>query len=80
MKVLMTPSSLISLENVRRVTKKVSESNHTTYGQKYTITHHSIVIVYVDGESEFIECGEDKNGADMCEVTFANIHDILLKE
>ena len=80
MKILMTLDSIISLENVRRVEKRMRESTHTTYGKKYTITHHSIAIVYTDDKSEHISCGEGKSGADMCEATFANIYDILIKE
>lgn len=80
MKILMTLDSIISLENVRRVEKRVHESNHTTYGKKYTTTHHSIAIIYTDDKSEHISCGEGKSGADMCEATFASIYDILTKE
>jgi hypothetical protein len=80
MKILMTIDSIISLENVRRVEKRVRESTHTTYGKKYTITNYSIAIIYTDDKSEHISCGEGKNGADMCEATFANIYDILAKE
>lgn len=80
MKILMLPDTLLSLENVRRVAKKVSESKHTSYGEKYTITHYSIAIVYDNETSEYIECGEGKSGADLCEATFARIYEILKGE
>lgn len=77
MKILMLPDTLLSLENVRRVVKKSHESNHTSYGKKYTITHYSIAIVYNDETSEHIDCGDGKSGADFCETTFAKIYEIL---
>lgn len=80
MKILMTPNALISLENVRRVSKREDESHHTSYGKKYTITHYSIAIIYMDDKSEHISCGEGKNGADLCEATFAQIYEILKGE
>lgn len=80
MKILMTPNELISLENVRRVSKKEHESHHTTYGKKYTITCHYIEITYTNGESEEIDCGSGENGADLCEATFARIYNLLTRE
>lgn len=80
MKILTTLNSIISLENVRRVEKRTRESHHTTYGEKYIITHYSIAIIYTDENSEYVDCGEGKNGADMCEATFTQIYEILAKE
>ena len=66
----MIPNSIISLENVRRVNRKVNQTKHTSYGKPYTLTHYSIEIVYCDGGSEFIEFGHEITSRDLCDTTF----------
>jgi hypothetical protein len=79
MKLLLITDSIISLENVRRVEKKVTETKHTSYGEKYTIKHYSITIVYTDGSSECIECGKDAIGKQTCNEHWLNIFNKLSK-
>ena len=62
----MTTNSMISLESVRRVERKVIETNHTSYGKKYTVKHYEIVIIYCDSSSEHISCGEGDRGEKTC--------------
>jgi hypothetical protein len=66
MKILMTTNSIISLENVRRVERNVTETNHTSYGKKYTVKHFDITIIYCDNSSEHIRCGEGNVGEKTC--------------
>ena len=66
MKILMTTNSIISLENVRRVERNVIETNHTSYGKKYTVKHFDITIIYCDNSSEHICCGEGNVGERTC--------------
>lgn len=75
MKVLMTNNSIISLENVRRVDKHISESRHTSYGKPYTVTHYSISIIYYNDGSEHIDCGENAADKTQCETIFQTIYD-----
>lgn len=77
MKVLMTPNSIISLENVRRVERKEYETKHTSYGKAYTLTHYEIVIVYTNDTSEHIACGTGNNAKDLCDTTFQTIYNKL---
>lgn len=75
MKVLMTLNSIISLENVRRVSKRVSETKHTSYGKAYTLIHYEILISYAGGhDSELIQCGHGDSAKDLCEATFCDIY------
>ena len=62
MKILNTEKSILSLEDVRRVDLRVTESKHTSHGNPYTTQHYAITIVYTDKTSEHIECGEDEKG------------------
>ena len=81
MKILMTPSSIISLENVRRVEKQVTETKHTSYGKSYTLTHYEIVIVYIGGQdSERIRFGHGTSAKDLCEATFCDIYEKLSED
>lgn len=78
MKVLMTPNSIISLENVRRVEKRVTETKHTSYGKPYTLTHYEIVVLYVGThDNEHIEFGTGESAKDLCEATFKVIFEKL---
>lgn len=80
MKVIRTTNSIISLENVRRVEFHESTSQHTRAGQKYTIDHYSISIIYTNDTSEHIECGENKSGKDRADGLMDKIFEILTKE
>ena len=78
MKMLMTPNSIISLENVRRVEKLVTETKHTSYGKPYTLTHYEILILYMGGQdSERIQFGHSASAKDLCEATFCDIYEKL---
>ena len=80
MKVLATTTSIISLENVRRVNKNVSEIKHTHYGKPYTIAEYTIRIDYCDGGCEWIQCGEGDNAKDLCDAIFESIYDKLSED
>ena len=80
MKIIRTTNSIISLENVRRVECHEYSSQHTRAGQKYTIDHYRISIVYCDDKSEHIECGENKEGQEKAERLMNKIFEILAKE
>ena len=80
MKIIRTTDSIISLENVRRVELDERTSQHTRAGQKYTVSHYSISIVYTDDESEYIDCGENKGGKDKANKLMDEIAEILTKE
>ena len=77
MKVFMTPTTIISLENVRRVEKCITETKHTSYGKPYTVTHYEIVVLYMDGESESIEFGSGDPAKDLCNLAFEIIYEKL---
>lgn len=79
MKILMTENELISLENVRKVTRKCTTSNHTRRGMAYSIDHHQITIMYCgkDEFAEHIDCGEDAKGKEKAEAIFNEIYKIL---
>ena len=78
MKVLMTNDSIVSLENVRRVTKQVFETKHTSRGVPYTLIHHQICISYLgDQRGETIDCGNNDNGAKVCAELFQTIYEKL---
>lgn len=77
MKVLMTPNSIISLENVRRVERRVTETKHTSYGKPYTLTHYEIVVLYMGGntmDNEYIQFGCGESAKDLCDTTFETIY------
>ena len=80
MKVIRTANSIISLENVRRVELYERSSQHTRAGQKYSVDHYSIGIAYINDTSEYIECGENKDGKDKADRLMDRIFDILAKE
>ncbi len=78
MKVLMINNSIISLENVRRVEKLVTETKHTSYGKPYILTHYEILVSYMGGEdSELIKFGHTPSAKELCEVTFNDIYSKL---
>lgn len=77
MKLLMTTNSIISLEGVRRVERNVTESNHTSYGKKYTVKHYDITIIYCEGPAEHIHCGEGTTGEKTCAEYFTEIFNKL---
>ena len=79
MKILMTETMMIALENIRRIERKCNTTNHTRRGTAYSVNHHSIVIIYTDGSSEHIECGEDASGEEKANDIFNNIYKILIK-
>lgn len=75
MKILMTPDSIISLENVRRVEKRTFETKHTSYGKPYVLTHYEILISYMGGQDEeLIQFGCDASAKVLCETTFHEIY------
>lgn len=77
MKMLMTTNEIISLENVRRVERRVTESRHTSYGKPYTVRHYEILIVYTEGQAERIDCGENTPGENACAEYFKTIYETL---
>ena len=77
MKVLMTTNSIISLENVRRVERHITETKHTSYGKPYTLTHYDIAIIYAGNESEHINFGTGDSAKDLCDSTFQIIFNKL---
>ena len=77
MKMLMTANQIISLENVRRVDRKMTESRHTSYGKPYIVKHYEIVIVYTNDTAEYIGCGEDTPGEKTCAEYFQTIYEKL---
>ena len=78
MKILMINNSIISLENVRRVEKLVTETKHTSHGKPYTLTHYEILILYMGGQgSERIQFGHSTSAKDLCEATFCDIYEKL---
>ena len=75
MKILMTPDSIISLENVRRVEKLVTKTKHASHGKPYPLTHYEILILYMGGDdNERIQFGHDASAKDLCEATFLDIY------
>lgn len=79
MKVLMTPNSIISLENVRRVERRITETKHTSYGTPYTLTHYNIAIIYNNDSSEHLDFGTGNSAKDLCDTTFQTIYDKLIE-
>lgn len=79
MKVLMTPDSIISLENVRRVERRIAETKHTSYGRPYTLTHYDIAIIYNNDGSEHLSFGTGNSAKDLCDTTFQTIYDKLIE-
>lgn len=75
MKVLMTPDSIISLENIRRVEKRIFETKHTSCGMP--LTRYEILISYMGGkDEELIQFGDGNSAKVLCETAF---HDIYAK-
>lgn len=77
MKILNTEKSILSLEEVRRVDLLMAESKHTSHGKPYTIQHYDVLIVYTDGGSERIACGEDEKGHATAKLLMDKIVSIL---
>lgn len=78
MKVLKTNDYIISLENVRKVTRNISETKHTSRGTPYTLTHYQISIAYNnDTWGENIDCGTNSVGEKTCAELFQTIYEIL---
>ena len=73
----MTTNEIISLENVRRVERRVTESKHTSYGKPYIMKHYEILIVYTEGQEEYLCCGEDAPGEKACAEYFKTIYEKL---
>ena len=71
---------IISLENVRRVQMVMEETNHTSYGQRYTVKHYRIRIIYNNDNIERIDCGEDKAGKELSEIIMEKIFNLLGKD
>ena len=80
MKIIRTANSIISLENVRRVEFRESTSQHTRAGQRYSIDHYSISIIYTNDKSEHIECGDNKAGEDKANRLMDKIFEILAEK
>ena len=80
MKVIKITNSIISLENVRRVERRKTTSQHTKSGQKYSIDHYSVSVIYTDDKAEHIECGRDADGQDRADRLMDEIFEILSKE
>lgn len=77
MKILMTTDSIISLENVRSVEKRIFETKHTSYGKSDVLTHYEILISYMGGQDEaLIRFGNGNSAKVLCETAF---HDIYAK-
>ena len=77
MKILITKDALIVLENVRKIERKFYTTDHTSRGIKYSIDHHYIIITYIDGKEEKIDCGEDSEGKQKANEIFIDIYKIL---
>lgn len=77
MKLIKTPTTIISLENVRRVEYRTTETKHTSYGKPYTLTHYEIAIIYCDDASEFIQFGSGDNAKALCDTTYETIYERL---
>lgn len=80
MKALLLPTSIISLENVRRADIVARGSKHTSYGKPYILTTYSIEITYNNQTSESIDFGYGDNAKDLCEATFKLIYEKLSGE
>lgn len=80
MKLLVTTDSIISLEDVRRVERRVIESKHTSCGEKYTVKHYEIIIIYCDGTNEHVHCGDDYIGEKACAEFWLDIFDKLSED
>ena len=79
MKVLMTTNSIISLENVRRVERRITETKHTSYGKPYILIHYDIAIIYNNDSSEHLSFGTGNSAKDLCDTTFQTIYDKLIE-
>lgn len=79
MKVLMTTNSIISLENVRRVERRITETKHTSYGKPYVLIHYDIAIIYNNDSSEHLSFGTGNSAKDLCDTTFQTIYDKLIE-
>lgn len=77
MKLLITSKAIVSLEDVRRVEKHIYETSHTSYGERYTIRHHEIIISYNDKTCESIDCGNNAAGEKALAEYFQTIYNTL---
>ena len=80
MKVFMTSTAIISLENVRRVEKRITETKHTSRGKPYILTRYEIVIHYIGGntlDDEHIEFGNGDSAKVLCDLAFETIFEKL---
>lgn len=80
MKVLITPNSIISLEDVRRVERKEYATNYTSYGRAYTLVCYEIAIIYTNDTSERIIYGTGNSAKDLCDTTFQIIYNKLSED
>jgi hypothetical protein len=81
MKVIIINEEIISLENVRRVSKHVSERSYTSYGKKCIDYTYSLYIYYGHfKEHDYIECGKNEKGKEICDATLCEIYNILSGE
>lgn len=81
MKILMIDNSIISLENVRRVERRITDTKHTSYGKAYTLTHYELAIIYCGSnnytDNEHIQFGTGNEAKAACDKTFNEIYKIL---
>ena len=81
MKLISTETSIISLENVRRVDLIISEDWHTSRGVSYVIKSYLILIRYENNEyTERIECGNNTKGETMSKEYMDTIKTILAQD
>lgn len=81
MKLISTETSIISLENVRRVDLIISEDWHTSRGVPYVIKSYLILIRYENNEyTERIECGNNAKGETMSKEYMDTIKTILAQD
>ena len=81
MKLISTETSIISLENVRRVDLIISEDWHTSHGVPYVIKSYDILIHYEDNQhAERIVCGNNKKGETMSKEYMDTIKAILAQD
>lgn len=81
MKLISTGTSIVSLENVRRVNLYTSEDWHTSRGIPYVIKSYTIIIYYENNQStERIDCGKNDKGEIMAKEYMDTIRTILAQD
>lgn len=67
---------IVSLQNVLEVNLHEDESQHTSYGKKYTDKHYTIRIDYTNGKSVFIKTpdNEAKQALNLLDVIFDELN------